>query len=183
MKLMNFFLYALQAKERVAYVDRSWHARLINRPIAYDPQRAGGLHQALKCLHLMAPELEDVPSRYYPKLTVPEAVSEKYPMSCTNRHCRVLISVTTTLGSNRLDPERYATLLNRLYRFAPFSTCIVGQKADRAKAEFIASRLQMEHALHFPRNFDEFMVLLDRSELFLLPMAASPILAQALIRE
>jgi ADP-heptose:LPS heptosyltransferase len=166
MKLNNLFLYGLQAKERIAYVDRSWHSRLINRPIPYDPDLAKTLHQALKGLKTVAPDLNAVPADLYPTLHVPQGIKERYPLKGGSGYPVVLISATTTKPSNRFDVIRYAALLNRLHQFHPISVIIVAQKEDRLRAEAIAMRLQMQVDVHFPRNFDEFMVLLDTSDLF-----------------
>src|ERR1700733_3395601 len=68
MKLNNLFLYWLKAKERIAYVDKSWHSLLINRPLPFDPIVTRTMHQALKGLKTIAPELEEVPKKFYPTL-------------------------------------------------------------------------------------------------------------------
>lgn len=166
MKLNNFFLYCLKAKERVAYVDKSWHARLVNRPIPYNPVKAKQLHQALKGLQTMAPELQDIPQELYPRLHVPQEIKNRYSTKRFSPHPIVLVSATTTKPSNRLDIDRYASLLNRLHSLSPISVRIIGQKDDRLRADAIAMKLQMEAHVHFPRNFDEFMVLLDASDIF-----------------
>jgi ADP-heptose:LPS heptosyltransferase len=166
MKLNNFFLFCLKAKERVAYVDDSWHARLVNRPIPYNPQKGKKVHQALKGLRTIDSELNEVPEEYYPRLTVSLEVKKKYPVKRPAQSPVILISATTTKPSNRLDVDLYATLLNRLHAFSPISVRILGQKADRLRADALAMRLRMEAHVHFPRNFDEFMVLLDTSDIF-----------------
>ena len=43
---------------------------------------------------------------------------------------------------------------------------IVGQKRDEHRAVAIAKCLKMDKQIHFPRNFDEFMVLLESADLF-----------------
>jgi ADP-heptose:LPS heptosyltransferase len=165
MKLNNFFLYCLGAKERIAYVDESWHARLINRPVPYC-HNEGKRHQALKGLRLVAPELSEVPQEFYPMLTVSKEIKSKYVIKQPTGVPIVLISATTTKPSNRLDIDRYASLLNRLHQESPIFVRIIGQKNDRLRADAIAMRLKMPTQVHFPRNFDEFMVLLDSSDLF-----------------
>jgi ADP-heptose:LPS heptosyltransferase len=166
MKLNNFFLYCLRAKERIAYVDDNWHARLINRPIPYCPSEAKKLHQALKGLHTVAPDLREVPQEFYPNIHVPKEIKGKYVAGQPAGLPVVLISATTTKPSNRLDIDRYASILNSLHQKIPLSVRIIGQKNDRLRADAIAMRLQMQVQVHFPRNFDEFMVLLGASDLF-----------------
>jgi len=74
MKLANLFLFWLGAKKRIAYVDSSWHSKLINHPTPYHPSHARNLHQALKGLHLVAPELKAIPKECLPTLQIPEGV-------------------------------------------------------------------------------------------------------------
>ena len=95
MKLTNFFLYWLQAKERIAYVDNSWHKSLINRPIKYQYQEAQTKHQALKGLQTIAPQLKDVPEECYPTLHIPSEIRERYPQPIVKKPI-ILISATTT---------------------------------------------------------------------------------------
>lgn len=166
MRLTNFFLYWLKAKESIAYVDTSWHSRLVSRPLLYDPQVAQNLHQALKGLKTVAPDLEEVPEEFYPTLHVPDAIRQTYRTEPLSSDPIVAISASTTKPSSRLDVDRYAALLNHLHKCAPISVRIIGQSQDRERAQAIASRLRMPACVHFPRNFDEFMVLLDTSDLF-----------------
>ncbi len=166
MKLSNWFLFCLGAQKRIAYVgDKSWR-QLINAPIPYDPEVASTLHQALKGLNLVAPELNEVPEEFFPTLSIPDRIRERYPDPCSLKGPLLLLSATTTKLASRFHPDRYARLLNRLHRFSPFSVLIIGQKQDRERAHEMTTGLQMEHAVHFPRDFDEFMVLLDQADLF-----------------
>ncbi len=166
MKLMNFFLFCLGARERIAYVDKSWSSFLINHPHIYDPVLAKKEHQALKGLHLVDPTLNEVPEAFYPTLHIPQAIRDRYPLPYNFLNPVVLVSATTTNPASRLNADRYRALLNRLYAHCTFSVLITGQKSDCERAEAIAAGLQMEHYVHFPRNFDEFMVLLDATDVF-----------------
>ncbi len=168
MKLMNIFLYALGAKKRCAYVDQSWSARLINAPAVFDEKRCKRLHQALKGLHLVNPELNEVPEELYPTLSVPEALMKTHcgETSAPPKLPRLLLSASTTRLASRLDPKRYACLVNRLYEHSSFSVHLVGQLEDRARAEAIAAYLKVPHQIHFPRNFEAFMVLLNLCDLY-----------------
>jgi ADP-heptose:LPS heptosyltransferase len=166
MKLANLFLYWLKASERMAYVDKSWHARLINRPIPYVPEKAKTSHQALKGLRMIDPGLNEIPPDLYPSLKIPPFIKKKYHTEHPLKGPVVLISATTTKPSNRLSIERYATLLNHLFQENFFFVRIIGQKDDRLRADALALHLRMPTRVYFPRNFDEFMVLLDASDLF-----------------
>jgi ADP-heptose:LPS heptosyltransferase len=166
MKLMNYFLFCLGAKKRIAYLGRGWHRIFVNCGILYDHGVAQTRHQACNGLRTVNPRLEKVPATLYPTLHIPPKIRAAYHVNWNPLHPVVLISATTTHVSNRFDPLRYATLLNRLYRQWPLSVLIIGQPQDRVRASAIAAGLQMEHRVHFPRNFDEFMVWLDVGDVF-----------------
>lgn len=164
MKLSNLFLFWLKAKERLAYVDKSWHRHLINHPLMYDPAKAKKMHQALKGLKMVAPNVEDVPEELYPRLHIPETIREKYLFAFDQT--TILMNATITNPASRFCIDRLGALLNRMYRHVPFHVVIVGQKQDKSRAHAIASRLTMSTSVHFPRNFDEFMVLLEACDLY-----------------
>lgn len=167
MKLMNFFLFALGAKERVAYIDpRDWHHHLINRPVIYDPLKAQKLHQALKSLHLVDSTLQEIPQDLYPTLNIPEEIKERYVLPPHLEGPLLLLTASTTREESRLDPDRYAALVNALHEQYSFSVLIIGQKEDAIRAEAIRKKIIAPHYVHFPRNFNEFMVLLGLSDLY-----------------
>lgn len=166
MKLMNFFLFCLGGKKRIAYVDHSWHSRLVNRPILYDEQKAKQMHQALKSLHTIAPHLQEVPEELYPKIAIADAVLERYEGLVDGSLPLLLLSASTTRDASRLDPERYASVVNHLYDSTPFTAVIMGEKKDQERAEAIGRKLKMDCYLYFPRSFEEFMVLLDLCDLY-----------------
>ena len=166
MKLMNFFLFCLGAKERIAYVGKDWSSWLINHPLVYDSVLAKTLHQALKGLRMVDPTLNEVPEALYPTVRIPQIIRDRYPLPYKFHHPVILVSATTTNSASRLNAATYCSLLNRLRTDCPFSVLITGQKNDFRRAQSIAAGLKMEHYLHFPRNFDEFMVLLDAADLF-----------------
>ena len=166
MKLMNFFLFCLAAKERIAYVDKGWSSVLINHPLAFDPFLAKTQHQALKGLRMVDPTLNEVPEEFYPTVHIPQTIRDRYPLPYRFLRPVILVSATTTNPASRLHAARYCALLNQLHTQCAFSVLITGQKSDCERAEAIAAGLQMEHSTHFPRNFDEFMVLLDAADVF-----------------
>ncbi|NGX53701.1 MAG: ADP-heptose--LPS heptosyltransferase 2 [Chlamydiae bacterium] len=166
MKLMNFFLFFLGGRKRVAYVDKSWHSRMINQPIAYDETKAKKIHQALKGLHTVAPHLQVIPHELYPRIRISEEIKQRYQKLISVPHPSLLISASTTRESSRFDAERIATIVNRLYDDYSFSVVIIGEKKDRQRAEAIGAKLKTPYRLCFPRNFEEFMVLLDLCDLY-----------------
>jgi len=167
MKLMNFFLFLLGAKQSLAVVDNKWHGKLINTPIHFDPTRYRNVHEAVRVLRLVAPEVDEVPLKYYPKITIPQSVESLYGLkSPFIGPPRMLISATTTLLSNRLEADHYAQMVNRLAGKMSFSVILVAQKEDKMRAEEIGRSLKVPFEMHFPRNFDAFMVLLNSCDLY-----------------
>lgn len=166
MKLLNIFLYLLGAKERMAYVDTSWHCLLINRPTLYNAATAQQEHQALKSLHLVAPQLSEIPKHLYPKIEISDELKKKYVLAKVAVHPILLITATTTNPMSRLSVHRYAELLNALYDRFPFTLLIVAQNADKSRAISIGEKIRAPYSIHVPQNFDEFMVLLDRGDFY-----------------
>lgn len=168
MKLMNCFLFWLKASSSMAYTDHKWHSRLINHPLPYDKKRAKSLHQALKTLQILAPELEEIPEEFYPRITLDAKLKEKYlALTCPLKgKIVVCVSVTTTGLPSRFSLDRYAKHLNQLALETPFHLLIIGQPQDAERAEALSQKILGNYSVHFPRNFDEFMVLLDASDLY-----------------
>lgn len=167
MKLINLFLFVLGAKKRIAYVEPGWHRHLINAPLRFNFKESKRKHQALKVLQMMVPKFSEVPKEFYPKVIVPQKVEEQYPNLIEKKLPRLLISASTTRPSNRFDETRYAAIINRLYNeVALFEVVILGQPKDELRAKALVAQLTVPYVLHFPRNFEEFMVLMKSSDLF-----------------
>src|SRR6185436_12809762 len=123
MKLLNLFLYLLRGKSRIAYVDQSWHSRMINQPRTYDPKEEK--HQMLKSLRLLDPSFEQVPSQLRPRLKV------KPSFKFSQR--TVLVSVTNNRLGSTLDADKTQRILNRAYEKSPFMVVINCEPADYDK--------------------------------------------------
>lgn len=165
MKLMNLFLYWLKARERIAYVHVSWDRLLINRPITFNPSLARQEHQALKALRLVAPHLDAVPESLYPKIHLPKGLEEKYSDNELPQQV-ILISATTSNPASRLSPDRYGEILNTLYAQIRFTVLIVGQTEDALRVQSLVEKIRTPVKVCFPRNFEEFLVVLNRADLY-----------------
>ncbi|MCH9611175.1 MAG: ADP-heptose--LPS heptosyltransferase 2 [Chlamydiales bacterium] len=161
MKLMDFFLFALGAKQRVAPVAGGWHRHLINAPIQFDEKEAKLTHQALKALRTVEPGYTDVPEEFFPKIEMRGGALEHSLQGPI-----LLLSASTTRPTSRFDPFRYSEVVNRVYQKSGFSVLIVGQKRDEIRAKAIAQGLRLPYLLHFPRSFDEFMASIHASDYF-----------------
>ena len=164
MRLMNFFLFCLGAKKRIAYVDHSWDGRLVNQGIFYYPDHNKEVHQALKVLRLIAPELKEVPKAFYPKMHVPQSLLEKYPYREGLRGPFLLISATTTQKNNRLDPEKYSAAVNKLYEQDHFSVLLISEKKDEERAVMIQKGLTAPSTLILPKNFESFIAAVGHAD-------------------
>lgn len=162
MKMVNLFLYLLGAKKRCAFV---WgKSFFINCGTRYEKQTHYACHQALKGLHLFLPGLQEIPKELIPKLRVPPEIKKRYPIDLKGPI--LLLSGSTTKEASRLEEQRYAAHANKIAAEYGFSILVVAQERERKRALEIAKQLKVPYNIHFPRNFDEFMVLLDAADLF-----------------
>jgi ADP-heptose:LPS heptosyltransferase len=150
MKMLNLFLYALRGKERIAYVDESWHSRLVNQPRPYDPNEQK--HQMVKSLRLLDPSFEAVPSHLRPRLNVKPSFqfSEK----------TVLVSVTNNRIGSTLDADKIQRHLNALALKTSFKTVINCELADLTRANLLAAGLKMPAEVIATASFDDFISLI-----------------------
>ncbi len=159
MKLMNLFMFALGAKKRIAYVDNHLHRFFINVPMKLKEKKR---HQSLKTLQLINPDIKEVNEELFPRLQVSDFLHQEYPLEAKKGlEPILLLSASTTKKQSRFCAQKYAESVNQLYRTHPFEVKIVSMKKDEKRAADIAHFLKVPHTLHFPRNFDSFMVVLD----------------------
>lgn len=159
MKIINFFLFCTQAKERYAYVDQSWHSCLINRPKKYEEGTAHQQHQALKALQLADPNYTEIPDELYPKVIVPK--SEKIHFHNTS----LVISASTTGEASRLPEKGYAEIINQLAENFSFEVHITSLPQDLERAKQLQSLINTEAQIHTPSDFDDFISLINMCDL------------------
>ncbi len=159
MKLINFFLFVLGAKQRVAPIGNDWHRFLINKPLRFDEEEAKRVHQAVKILRTVEPSYNSVPEEFFPKIRV-TAPHFNHALEGP----LLLLSASTTRPTSRFDPLRYSEIVNHVYEKSPFNVVLLSQKQDEPRARAIQERLRVPHLVCFPRSFDEFMVWLDMSD-------------------
>lgn len=169
-KLINFLLRALQAKHRVAWVDESWHSCFINRPREY---MGYDIHQSLKILQLVAPELSEVPEELYPQLKIPNDLNQRYGPRIqqelstlrTNGNPLLMVSVSNNRPESSLGIEAHATLLNELFKQQKFNVIVSAEPKNLAEANALVSRLEMPSTALITHSFDEFIQLLNAIDL------------------
>ena len=150
MKLLNLFLYALRGKKRIAYVDQSWHSRLITDPRLYDPEEER--HQMVKSLRLLDPSIETVPSAFRPRLIVIPSYQFTEPT--------LLISVTNNRIGSTLDNDKVQQLLNQLASKKSFQVVINCEPKDNRRAQDLAKGLRVPVQVIPTATFDEFIQLI-----------------------
>lgn len=166
MKFMNFFLFALGGKRRIAFVDQKWSSIFINEKIVFNEKESNETHQALKVLKLIGHETLD--ESHFPLIYIKDELKEKYPSPCKEGPI-VLMSATTTNPLSRIDPFKYASAINRLGKEFSFSLLLLGEKKDEKRLKSISENLTVPHVMHCPQNFEEFMTLQSYCDLFFLP--------------
>jgi ADP-heptose:LPS heptosyltransferase len=161
MKLANLFLGALAADRRVAVTDESWHSRLIN-----DPRKRfeGRLHQALKCLQLIEPSFDAVPTDLYPRLQLPDEPSGLPPLP--NKFLFVT-SVTNNRPTSLLPFEKLANVINRLSEKRDIHVGISCQPNDIPKAATLSKMFHSESTIVPTKDLRSLLFLLAQTDLVL----------------
>ncbi|HEX4840113.1 MAG TPA: glycosyltransferase family 9 protein [Rhabdochlamydiaceae bacterium] len=154
MKLLNLFLYLLRGKNRIAYVDRAWHSRLINQPRLYDPKEER--HQMLKSLRLLDPSFESVPAGLRPRLKV--TPSFQFDQKT------LLVSVTNNRLGSMLDADKTQRILNQIEK--PFKVIINCEPADFEQAKLLAKGLTMPSEIIPTPSFELFISLMASVDAF-----------------
>lgn len=172
MKLMNFMLYVMRAKRRLAYVNKQWDRHLINSPSSFKLDQAERQHQALKCLKLLEPQLKKIPKEYYPKLSIPDFIAKQYQgihqrklQSLVTEGPKILVSMTNNRVASHLGVEGYTAVLNALFKERPFNVIVSCLPQDLAQALELNARLDAPSLVIPTDSLDSFLVLLNRVDL------------------
>jgi len=171
MKMMNFFLFALGARERRAYTDKSWDSCLINQKVPYEEMT--GLHQAVQVLRLLDPKIETVSPTLYPRL---KNVGQKKLAELPT----LFYSVSNNRVGCTLSFHKTAYLLNSLHEKLPFCTIINSLPKDQEKAEQLASLLRCPYQIRPTANFSDFLEILNSCDVVFVGDGGACHLASAL---
>lgn len=172
MKLMNFFLFALKAKQTVAFIDASWHSSLVSKGIPYNEKEKRLKHQALKSLNLLDPSFKEVPEKFYPKIKIPLKEHESYKKQMQDKiyplHGKgplIFISASYNRLSSNPGEDGYCNILNRLYKTHSFQTLISSMSKNREEAEKISKKLLCPSIVIENDDFSSFVNLLQISDI------------------
>jgi ADP-heptose:LPS heptosyltransferase len=172
-RMINLFLWALGAKDSIAYRENNWHGKLINCGVDFDPNLKGSCHHAAEILNLVIPNCREVPKKYYPKLSIPKNILTKsepkinQALSVFKKKPGPLILISTS--NNREDATlgvaRHAQILNTLYKKQPCKIVISYLEKNTQEAMALTKELKAPTLPLFTNNFADFMVLLKNVDL------------------
>ncbi len=174
MKLNNLILRALCAQQQAAWILPSWHANWISHPSLFDIQH-NDEHRALKTLHLLAPELTEIPETLYPKLKIPEVLKQRYGAHIQEALATLkvrakpllMVSVSYNRAHSFLGVEATANLLNRLARERDFSVVVSAEAKDATLATQLVAQLKAPSLPLVTQSFDEFIQLINAVDVLL----------------
>lgn len=157
MKLMNFSLYLTRASHRAAYITtHKWHEKLITHPRAHIPENLS--HQALQAIHLIDPEMMELPRRLHPTL---QGIEKKKLFA----EKALFISLSNNRIGSTLSLERTASVLNTLYQFRSFAVAISCMELDFLKAKKMSSLLNMPNQIFATKQFADFLTVLHSADI------------------
>jgi ADP-heptose:LPS heptosyltransferase len=156
----NLFLHGLGATYRAAHVDKRWYRFLINKPHWWDNQYQTRHHQAVKVLHLVDPELNNVPEALQPSIHIPDRMRDTHQpdLNFGNKEPLLLVSISNNRASSLLDPARVAQAINQL---PSIRIVISGVPQDAPRAAILASHLRVPHRIILTETLDALLVLVD----------------------
>jgi len=155
MKLMNFFLFGLRATYRASYVEKSWTDHWINLPKHVDPSP---LHQALKSIHLIDPDLTSLPERLYPTL---QKIEQRPSLFLQKT---LLLSLSNNRAGSRLSLTRIATVCNELAQRHRFAVAISVLEQDEGLGKQLSSLLHMENKICITPVLQDFLALIQSAD-------------------
>lgn len=161
MKLLNFSLWAMRAKHRLAVVDHSWHARLVNCPVPAEELPHRSMHQALALLKMVCPGMKSVDPDLYPRLKVKDSTYAR-PAS---QAPLILISVTNNREYSWPGITGYREILNRLAQKNEFRVAISCEPRDSANAYALAANLKAPSIVMPSRHLGELIATLGEVDM------------------
>lgn len=114
MKLNNVFLGLLKASHKMAVTKgKGWHESFITVKRPYKDEG----HQALRCLQIFDPTIQEIAPSWLPACTVT-------PLSLHLPKPILFFSLFNNRSTSQLTLERFASIANKIYRERPFSVAL-----------------------------------------------------------
>ena len=157
MKLLNLFLSLLGSKVQLAASNPQWHSRWLSHPQPTLPLHIKR-HQALKCLQLLHPSIEEIPQTLCPRITLSGELPELSHLP--SRY--IVASVSNNRTQNRLPPERQAWLLNELCLRHDLTAVISALPQDRGRADAVIAGLRCPSTAVVSESLHTLLHLLSR---------------------
>lgn len=162
MKLNNLFLALLGGKHKFAIVDEnSWHSQFVNRPRPQKQYQSG--HQALNCLRILEPEIQQLPPDLYPRIQIEKQLDE--PIALAPPY--LFISVSNNRATSSLDVSTLARIANNVVEKHSFSVLISYQGHDKNRAIELQKALKMNSQICDTPDLDSFLSLLNSADVVL----------------
>lgn len=165
-KYIHIFMGVLGAKTSIAYIENTWHSKLINSGVLYDDPLQRTRHNALQMLNVVA-NYQELPEELRPRIAITPAVRQQFLPQILAKFGdkillpRLLISVTNNRANSTIESAMYSSLFAEVKNQFDFSVVISYLPKDKERADELAKILPVPAIPIATPSFAEFMVLLD----------------------
>jgi ADP-heptose:LPS heptosyltransferase len=173
MKGVNRLIRFLNAKDKYAYLHKKSYIRHINRGLWLKQLDGDKQHVALHILQVFNQNIDVIPSSLFPKLAIPHYIDSRYQESINsklkhrdNTLLNLFISISNNRDHSSLSINKYAELLNDLYKVQQFNLIVSYIGSDHSVAIKLENQLNFKSNIVGTSSFDEFMVLLSKIDIF-----------------
>jgi len=184
-KYIHIFMWLLGARTSIAYIENTWHSKLINQGVVYNEPQQRQWHNALHMLNVVA-DYRELPQALYPRINLTEEIKHLFLPQIMAKlgekivAPRLLVSVTNNRVQSTIDLVTYCDLFAELKKQFDFSVIVSYLPKDKARADELVRILPVAAIALVTPNFSEFLVLLDLIDCCLLGDGGITHLAAAL---
>jgi ADP-heptose:LPS heptosyltransferase len=178
----NLFLALTGARYRLGFAGNKAFERWLTHRTPWSPAYAHSHHQALKTLHLIEPELLQLPEGLEPRLDLTMARSQWDQQHPAGPGPLLCVSVTNNRPTSFLGVKLTAQLLNELAQHTPLRVVVSATPSDVAIAQRLVEQLQMPACATITQSLSAALCLLKASDCLLLGDGGMSHMAAALDR-
>lgn len=164
MRLVSLFLVLLGAKQSIAIENGGWQDYFISRKL---PPFPPDMHQALKVMKMVFPEMVSIPTNLFPKIAR-ASKEECSHLELPTKKPTLLLSASTTRFSNRMNAAKYSRIVKTLIEKYHFHPLMIAFPQDGKRAREIIKNINSNYSLLFPRSFDQFMLALSAADFYMI---------------
>jgi ADP-heptose:LPS heptosyltransferase len=170
-KLMNFALWLVGAKQRIAYTDNHWSSKLINNPYPYT--RHENQHTALRILQLVKPSHKKIPKNLYPRINSNQSQIKNHQKEVAlllkPDHFNIFISISNNRTTSTLKNSNYSSTLNDLKsQYNNLHVVIFHLSHDIDKAKALKNQLHCASETITNKGMGHFLCLLNEVDTLLI---------------